>query len=257
MSPVEDETRVRLLSALAAMAYRQGDHVAAIAASDGVADLVMRLGGVTDRFQDSKRKAVVAWEAGQLDEAEALYDQALATAIEVDNGVGISSCRLNLAALANERGRYGRADALLHENLPFVRGRGQSRCEAFTLAGLAETAVFQELPHEAAGWAVSGAERASGFREESLTAYCLDVAATGLAEEGDPEDAAAILGATERVRERLELEPDDDEAAMRGRALAAIRPRLDEADLQRAWSRGREMDLTQTLSFASDLRSSS
>jgi predicted ATPase/class 3 adenylate cyclase len=253
ISPIEDERRVRLLVALAAVAYRQGDHIAAIAASDGVAELVMRLGGVADRFQDLKRKAQVAWEAGQLDDAEALYDQALVTAIEVDNGVGISSCRLNLAALANERGRYGRADELLHENLPFVRGRGQSRCEAFTLAGLAETAVFQEQPHEAAGWAVSGAERASGFREESLTAYCLDVAATGLAEEGAPEHAAAILGATEHVRERLELEPDDDEEAMRGRALAAIRPRLDEAELARAWSRGREMDLTQTLSFASDL----
>ena len=257
VSPAEDETRLRLLSALAAMAYRQGDHVAAIAASDGAADLTMRLGGVADRFQDLKLRALRAWETGKLDEAEAIYGQALDTAIEVDNGVGISSCRLNLATLANQRGLYERANALLHENLPFVRGRGQSRCEASTLASLAETAVFQGLPREAISWALSGAERASGFREESLTAYCLDVAAAGLAvdEEREPDQAATILGATERARERLELEPDDDEVAMRRRALTALHPRLAAAELERAWSQGREMDLEQTLDLASNWRS--
>ena len=43
-SDVEDETRVRLLLAVATMAYRQGDHPVAIAASDDAADLAMRLG---------------------------------------------------------------------------------------------------------------------------------------------------------------------------------------------------------------------
>jgi hypothetical protein len=79
---------------------------------------------------------------------------------------------------------------------------------------------------------VSGAERASAFREESLTAYCLDVTATALAEEGDGEHAAVILGATERVRERLELDPDGDEAAMRQRALEAIRARPPSAEVE-------------------------
>ena len=254
MSSVRDVTRVRLLSALATVAYRQGDHVASIAASDEAADLVMELGGVADRFQDLKFQAARAWEGGNLDEAESLYERALQTAIEVDNGVGTSACRLNLATIANQRGRYERASEILHENLPFVRGRGQSRCEAFTLTGLAETAVFQELPAEAAGWAVSGAERASAFREESLTAYCLDVTAAALAEEGETEHAAVILGATERVRERLELEPDGDEVAMRERALDAIRAHLAAADVDRAWLRGRGLDLAQTLDLVSRTR---
>ena len=98
ISSVRDVTRVRLLAALAAVAYRQGDHLASIAASDEAADLVMELGGVADRFQDLKFQASRAWESGDLDGAEALYERALGTAIEVDNGVGISACRLNLAA---------------------------------------------------------------------------------------------------------------------------------------------------------------
>ena len=249
-SDVEDETRVRLLLAVATMVYRQGDHPAAIAASDEAADLAMRLGGVADRFQDLKLRARRALETDKLDEAEVLYRQAFDAAVEVDNGVGMSSCRLNLATIANQTGRYEGADSLLQENLPFVRGRGQSRCEAFTLMGLAETAVFRRLPEPAAEWAISGARRALGFGEESLAAYCLDVAAAALAEEGERDRAAAILGSTERARERLGMALDDEEKAMRDRALDAIRPALDGAGLERAFARGSDLDLAQALELA-------
>lgn len=249
-SDAGDENRVRLLLALATMAYRQGDHPAAIAASDEAADLTMRLGGVTDRFQDLKRRAGRAWETGALEEAEALYREAFDAAVEVDNGVGMSSCRLNLAALANQAGRHDRADSILRENLAFVRGRGQSRCEAFTLAGLAETAVYRKAPDPAADWAVSGARRAMGFREESLAAFCLDVAAAALAEDGEPDRAAAILAATERARKRLGVAPDEDEMAIRNRALGAIRPALDGAELENAMAQGSGLDLTQALELA-------
>ena len=255
MSDAEDETRVRLLLALATMAYRQGDHPSAIAASDEAADLTMRLGGVADRFQDLKLRAGRAWETGMLDEAEDLYHQAYDAAVEVDNGVGISSCRLNLAAIANQRGRHQSADVLLQENLPFVQSRGQSRCEAFTLASLGETAVYRKLPEPAADWAASGARRALGFGEESLAAFCLDVAAAALAEQGEAESAAEILGATERARERLGLAPDEDETAIRDRAVAAMGPALDGVDLQRAWARGRELDLSGALELALETRS--
>jgi predicted ATPase/class 3 adenylate cyclase len=249
-SDVEDETRVRLLLALATMAYRQGDHPTAIAASDDAADLTMRLGGVANRFQDLKLRAGRALETGKFDEAEVLYREAFGAAVEVDNGVGMSSCRLNLASIANQTGRHEGADSLLQENLPFVRGRGQSRCEAFTLMGLAETAVLRKLPKPAAEWATSGARRALGFGEESLAAYCLDVAAAALAEEGERDRAVAILGATERARERLGMALDDEEKAMRDRALEAIRPALDAVDQDRALGRGNDLDLTHALELA-------
>ena len=136
-----------------------------------------------------------------------------------------------------------------------MRGRGQSRCEAFTLAGLAETAVYRKLPEPAADFAVSGARRAMGFREESLAAFCLDVAAAALAEDGERERAAAILAATERARERLGVAPDEDETAIRDRALAAIRPALGGAELENALAQGSGLDLTEALELALEVSS--
>lgn len=83
-----------------------------------------------------------------------------------------------------------------------------------------------------------------------MAAFCLDVAAAVLAEDGERERAAAILAATERARERLGMAPDQDEIAIRDRALAAIGPALDGAELENAVSRGSGLDLTQALELA-------
>lgn len=126
----EDDTRRRLLSALGAIAYGQGDHATSVAASDEAAALALRLGGAAERWDLLRAQARAARLRGEIETAERLYQEALDVAIAVDNGVGASSCRLTLASLANEMGRHDRAEALLAENLPFVQARGQTRCEA-------------------------------------------------------------------------------------------------------------------------------
>jgi hypothetical protein len=89
-----------------------------------------------------------------------------------------------------------------------------------------------------------------GFGEESLAAFCLDFAAAALAGEGERDRAAVILGATERARERLGMALDDDEKAMRNRALAAMRPALDGTQLEGAMARGSDLDLERALELA-------
>jgi hypothetical protein len=69
-----------------------------------------------------------------------------------------------------------------------------------------------------------------------LAAFCLEIAAAALAEDGERDRAAAILAATERARGRLGVAPDEDETAIRDRELAAIRPALD--DTETPWRMG-------------------
>jgi predicted ATPase/class 3 adenylate cyclase len=248
LDDAEDVTRRRLLSALGTVAYSQGDHAVAVAASDEAASLAMRLAGVTERFQVLKTQATAALRRSDLETAERLYEEALAVAMDVDNGVGTSACRLNLTYVANKTGRHDRAEALLAENLPFVRSKGQTRCEAYTLAGMAETAVYRGRMEDAAEDALGGARRALLIGDKPLAAATLDLFAASAAARGDARRAAIILAATEAAREAMGVGPDEDEAAVRARAFDALD---DPASvIEDVWAEGTVLDLEATLEVA-------
>jgi len=248
LADAEDDTRRRLLSALGTIAYAQGDHLAAVAASDAAATLATRLGGATKPLELLKEQALAALRKDDFEAAEKLFRERLAVAIAVDNGVGTSSCRLNLAYIANKTRRHDRAEALLAENLPFVRSKGQTRCEANTLAGIAETTVRRDRPQDCAEEALLGATRALQIRDNPLAVYCLDLFAASASARGEGRRAATILAATEAAREAMGVGPDEDEAAIRARALELL-GRGGRA-VESAWAEGRTLDLASALELA-------
>jgi predicted ATPase/class 3 adenylate cyclase len=248
LGDAEDDTRRRLLSALGTIAYAQGDHLAAVEASDEAASLATRLGGATERLELLNEQANAALMKNDFEAAEALFRERLDEALAVDNGVGTSSCRLNLAYIATKTGRYDRADALLAENLPFVRSKGQTRCEATTLGIMAEMTLYRDRPQDCAEDALLGASRALEIRDNPLAVYCLDLFAVSAAARGDGARAATILGATEAAREAMGVGPDDDEEAIRTRALGLIGAENRVAEAARA--EGRRLKLASTLELA-------
>jgi predicted ATPase/class 3 adenylate cyclase len=250
LDDVEDETRRRLLSALGTIAYSQGDHPRAIAASDEAAALAASLGGGTDRLDLLREQAFAALRKRDFESAETLFRDRLAVAVAVDNGVAISSCRLNLASIANKTRRHDQAEALLAENLPFVRSRGQARCEAYTLASIAETAVRRDQAADVAGEALLAATRALQISDQPLGVYALELVAAAAAAGGHAPEAAAILGATEAAREAMESPPDEDEEAIRARAVELLGP--NRSAIEVAWMDGRELALTAALALAAD-----
>lgn len=226
----------------------QGDHPAAVAASDEAASLAARLGGATARLELLKEQANAALTRKDFDAAEPLLRERLAAAIAVDNGVGTSSCRLNLAYVANRTRRHDLADGFLAENLPFVRSKGQTRCEANTLAGIAETMFYRDRVQDCAEDALLGATRAMQIADSPLTVACLDLFAASVAARGDVRRAAIILAATEAAREAMGVEPDEDEEAIRSGALQSIGE--DGSSLGPAWSEGRALDLAAAVEVA-------
>jgi len=249
LDDAEDDTRRRLLSALATIAYIQGDHAEAVVAADAAASLAAQLGGVTERFALLKEQGFAALVKEDFESAEASFREGLTVALDVDNGVGASSCRLNLAYLANKTGRHDLADELLAENLPFVRARGQARCEATTLASIVETDVFYRDEHDGlAEETLLGASLALRIRETPLAVYCLDLFALAAASRGHGSVAATMLAATERAREDLGLEPDEDEVSIRARALERLG--LDGTAVEGARAAGRELDLAASIDLA-------
>ena len=250
-----DRTRQRLLSALGSVAYRQGDHLVAVAASGEAASLAMQLGGETERYEALQARATAAMTRGDLEAAEALLQDALAVALAADNGVGTASCRLGLASVANRTGRHDQADQLLAENLPFVRARGQARCEGYTLAWMAETTVGRGRPEDCTADALLGARRALQVGDKPLAAYSLELFAIAAAASGDHRRAAAILAAGEAARQAMGTAPNPDEQAVRGQALELLDQHSQAFAL--AYAEGRALDLPAALSLAARADSNS
>jgi predicted ATPase/class 3 adenylate cyclase len=248
LTDVQDVTRRRLLSALACTARTQGDYMAAQAASDEAASLAMTLAGETELLESLRARASAARSRDDLRTAEALLQEALGVALSAGNGVGVSACRLGLAGMANQEGRHDEADDLLAENLPFVRGLGQIRCEGYTLRGMAHTSVRRGRLPDCAAPALLGATRALQIGDKYLAAWCLDLFAAAVAAAGDQRRAASILAAVDAARHAMGIEPDADEQALRQQVLKLLDPHGQDFALGRA--EGQALDLPAALSLA-------
>ena len=248
LDDVQDVTRQRLLSAQAGIARIQGDYMAAQAASDEAASLAMALAGETELFESLRAKASAARSRDDLRTAEALLNEALDVAQAAGNGVGTSSCRLGLAGMANQQGRHDEADDLLAENLPFVRGLGQIRCEGYTLRGMADTSSRRGRLQDCAAPALLGATRALQIGDKYLAAWCLDLFAVAVAAAGDQRRAAAILAATGAAWHAMGVEPDSDQQTVRQQALKLVDQHCQDFVLGDA--EGQALDLSAALSLA-------
>ena len=245
LDQTEDETRRRLLAGLAVLAYLQGDFAAATQAADAAADLAVQLGPAAGRYPGLRERARAAMMHDDLAIAETLFEEALVAARDDDNGVGMSSCRINLAYIANRTGRHERAEALLAENLPFVRSRGQARCEATSLVGLAETFSYLDRPAAAAEHAVAAAEVAPRAADALLMLEILRWYTVAAVRLGEVERAARILGACEKAESEVDAALEPHEQAARDEVVSAVRRALTDAGLEAERARGRSLDLAE------------
>ena len=250
----EDDVTRRLLAGLASIAYAQGDYHTAVTASDQAAALAGRLGGMTERFAELDGRARAAFLHGDLETAQGLFEEAFQTASDSDNGVGMSGSRLYLAEIANLTGRHARAEVLLNENLPFVRSRGQVRCEASTLGALAHTSWHLGRPRAAAEGAVAGGMLAPRIGDDILLAFCLESYARAVAELGEPERAAQILGSCEAARDEVGAGLDAHEVADHEGLVDRLTGDLGESTFKGLRMEGQSLDLASALALADSPR---
>ena len=243
LDPAEDDTRRRLLSGLAILAYMAGDYAASTVAADDAAALATQLGPSTDRTAELRAQIAAAMAHDDLATAEPLYEELLAVARADDNGVRTSACRINLAYIANRTGRHERAEALMLENLPFVRSRGQARCEATTLVTLAETTTFLDRPAASVDYSVAAAEVAPRAADALLLIEDLRWYAAAASRLGEADRPAEILGACEAAEAEMDAALEPHETAVRDELVATLRRTMTDEGLEAARARGRSMDL--------------
>jgi hypothetical protein len=152
--------------------------------------------------------------------------------------------------MANQQGRHDEADDLLAQNLPFVRGLGQIRCEGFTLGFMADTSIRRGHLPDCAAPALLGATRAVQIGDKYLAAWCLDLFAVAVAAAGEQRRAAAIIAAVDAARRAMGIEPDPDDQALRQQGLKL----LDQhgQDFAFGHAEGQRLDLPAALALATE-----
>jgi tetratricopeptide (TPR) repeat protein len=167
------------------------------------------------------------------------------------NTVGMTLHTLGQAAQL--RGAYDRAAQLHQESLECFQAFGD-RVFGLTWAyhSLGETALGMGLLDEAARYLAQGLALSQTLYEPRDMAWCLAglgrVAALG----EQPERAARLWGAAERLRQAIGCRPPPAARATYERAMAVARAQLGEDAFAAAWKAGAALTLEQAIAEAMD-----
>ncbi len=140
---------------------------------------------------------VVAERRGDLDRANAVYQEVLAKARELGVGVGVPLSRLG--AVARTQGRFSDAEALYEEAIALLDSVGDDAQIAYVCVGLAALHVDQGRFDIARAPLRRSLSLAVSLRAPVLISFVLDVAALAAT---DAKSAARLLGKSDGVRRR-------------------------------------------------------
>jgi len=245
-----------ILSRLGWLAREQGDSASAWAhLSEGIA--INRQQG--DKYGLAWGLTTVA-EVAILDEEPAHAEALLAdsrTVWQKDESYWYSLWRgwtLNhLGHAAQLRGDYQRAADLHQESLAIFRSLGdQNFGLPWAYHSLGETALGQGRLDEAARWLAQGLALSQTLSDQACIAWCLAGLGSAAAFDEEPERAARLWGAAERLRLAIGCRPAPAARATYERAVATARAQLGEEIFATAWEAGRALTVEQAIAEAVD-----
>lgn len=209
----------------------------------GIAQGLNTLGEVAVMQEDAD------WATELLEEGLALYQ-----AHSHLNGIGWS---LNhLAHVAQLRGDFERAKQLHQQSLSvFQRARYGVSQVAEAAEGLGECALGQDDSRLARTYFRQALAYLLAYRANATAAttlWCLAGLASADALEGQPQRAARLWGAAERLRTSIGARPAPAARATRERLMAAVCEELGEAAFADAWAEGELMTLDEAVAYALD-----
>ena len=245
------ESRAKALAGAGGLALQQGDYEAARSYFEHSLAIWREIGNRKGIASTLANLGVVAFDQGDLSAAREQLEASLAIQRESSDKRGIAGSLNNLANVVCDQGDYAAARALHDECLAIRRELGDRRGIAMSLHNLAaishahddfrsvrtlqeeSLAIFREL----------GDRRAIAAALEGLA----DVAFT----ENEPDRAARVWGAAERLREEIGAPLAPSERPRYHRQVTAARAASgDGAAFDRAWQDGRAMTLDRAVECA-------
>ncbi len=243
--------RARALNGAAVMANSTGDHAAAKRRAEEALALHERFGDTWGAVYSRFLLGVSAAEEEDFEKARPLMADSLERFLELGDDYYARVAATNLGYFYEELGDLARARELLEGVVRLAREAGDERSEASALGQLAVVARMQGQNDDALALLDQSLRIWPRFGDLMMTSRDLRRLARVLAEMGRPESAAKVLSASEVLREEAGAVEGGYAQAIE-EVLALIRPPLDEAAFERAWTEGSALSADEALALAHD-----
>ena len=266
----EHETARRLLEESLALRRELGLKGATAWALEHLAGAELALGEVAkarSHFQEAARlfredghDQGFAWALGSLGAlarddgdhrtARRLFEEALEVRRRLQEPHGIADSLLSLGRLALQTGDAEEAREWLHQGLETSRQHGMAGYAASSLGMLGRLALTQGDLEQARTFIHESLEIRRDLNNLPAIAESLMQSASLAVALGDPGSAATLWGAAEALREGIEASPSARTRAAFDRELVGVQRELDRATFNRAWQRGRALELEEAIDLA-------
>jgi predicted ATPase len=209
---------------------------------DEASDLNRELGNEWGMAYARYMTGMIASSRGRFADAQPIFEESMRRFIELGDTHYELIARRALAWMCEELGEYDRFVELYEENLVRARETGNKRLEARSLAVLAEMAGERDGRFADAAALFERMHRLD-VETGSVAEIAFDLCrvAKGLAFAGEARTAAMLLAKGEQMRAEISAVYQSWQVKMVDEALAGIRKRLDDAEVEDASREGREL----------------
>jgi predicted ATPase/class 3 adenylate cyclase len=156
----------------------------------------------------------------------------------------------NLGDLAEREGDYERARQYCEEGLALFRELSDTHLVAIGLAALGSVALKQGRSSEARAFQVEGLQIAHELEDKEVITWCLESLAAQAAAEKQPDRAARLLAAADRLHEETGFAEYPNARQQNERTRATLEAELDQQRLTEALAQGRQMTLDEIVTYA-------
>ena len=225
--------------AKAAMRYADAALAAASAAGDGF--------GITSALRERGKAAT---EAGNLERARAIYEELSEVADTVGDAWNGAIALNNLGDLALYDGDWTRAIELCGRSAEIRRDIGNVWGAALCLCNVALAQRQAGLLEDSARTLHQALEDSLEVDAKMVVLFCFEAGAMLASDRDRPREAAALLGAIDRLHEELDTTFDDFERPLLEAVEESTRARLGEEDFALALEHGRSLLLEDAAALA-------
>ncbi len=208
---------------LGVMLLQQGDVTAASPSLERALDMARRMGERDLEARELNSLGVARREAGRPAESRRLLEESIALAREIGSSLREASASTNVVTLLMDTGEYAAAVVAGRRALELDRAREDPWGVAVNEANLALALLRAEGPDPAYEHLARVAESAVALADTELSIGIVEAFAATLAELGDVERAACLMGTADAQRAAVGIPRSGPDDAHLERSLSAAR----------------------------------